>query len=213
MIESPIYPLRAETAKSRSNLYRLFSALYLREVSPDVLKTLKSREVSAVFEELDSDIVRLVSNAKEEDLLNDLAEEYAALFIVPGGIPPYESVRLEGQLYQKSALEVEEFYKKCGLLIRDDFTLFPDHIGMEFEFMGYLADKEAGSLINNTGDEAEKWLELQMEFFEGHISRWTFKFLQDMEKCAFHPFYKGLAELTQRFLETEKEFFMEIANN
>ena len=60
----------AETARSRSNLYRLFSALYLREVSPDVLKTLKSREVSAVFEELGSGIARLVSDAKEEGLLN-----------------------------------------------------------------------------------------------------------------------------------------------
>lgn len=200
-------------SKGRSRVYQFLSQLFLKEVTPEMLDVFLKEETKEALHSLDIDISKIVPDIPQDRLLDELAEEYAALFIVPGGIPPYESVRLEGQLYQKSAFEVEEFYKKCGLFISDDFTLFPDHIGLEFEFMGYLADKESDSLINQTGDDSEKWLELQMEFFEGHISKWAFKFLQDMEKCAFHPFYKGLVELTQRFLETEKEFFMEIANN
>lgn len=202
-----------DLSKGRSRVYQFLSQLFLKEVTPEMLDVFLKEETKEALHSLDIDISKILPDIPQDRLLDELAEEYAALFIVPGGIPPYESVRIEGQLYQKSAFEVEEFYKNCGLVIKDDFTLFPDHIGMEFEFMGYLADKEAVALINSIMGEAEKWLELQREFFEVHLNKWAFKFLLDMEKCAFHPFYRGLAGLTQRFLETEKEYFMEIANN
>lgn len=200
-------------SKGRSRVYQFLSQLFLKEVTPEMLDVFLKEETKEALHSLDIDISKIVPDIPQDRLLDELAEEYAALFIVPGGIPPYESVRLEGQLYQKSAFEVEEFYTKCGLVLRDDHSIFPDHLGLELFFMGYLADKEADSLINRTGDDSEKWLELQKEFFEVHLGKWVFKFLQDMEKCAFHPFYRGIAELTQRFLETEKEFFMEIDNN
>ncbi len=200
-------------SKGRSRVYQFLSRLFLKEVTPELLDVLLKEEIKEELYSLDIDISKILPDIPQDRLLDELAEEYAALFIVPGGIPPYESVRLEGQLYQKSAFEVEGFYKNCGLLIKDSFILFPDHIGMELEFMGYLADKEADALLNSIMDEAEKWLELQKEFFEVHLGKWAFKFLQDMEKCAFHPFYRGIAELTQKFLETEREFFMEIDNN
>jgi TorA maturation chaperone TorD len=33
---------------------------------------------------------------------------------------------------------------------------------------------------------------------------WAFDFLRDLQRLAFHPFYKGVGSLTMRFLETEK---------
>lgn len=204
--EDTIVLSESEIAKSRSHVYHLLSLIYLSEITPELLNILTDKNVLDLFSDLGEDLGNHLNKPNHHELLNDLAEEYAALFIVPGGIPPYESVRLEGLLNQKSAFEVEEFYKKCGLIIKDDFTVMPDHIGMELEFMSYLANKEADSLINNIGDDAKKWFDFQKEFFEGHISRWAFRFLQDLEKFTFHLFYKGAARLTQRFLETEKEF-------
>jgi TorA maturation chaperone TorD len=76
---------------------------------------------------------------------------------------------------------------------------------MELEFMGYLAGKEADA--RGLGDEKEtlKWSGFQAEFFQGHIRPWAFDFLRDLQRLAFHPFYRGIADLTLRFLEAEQE--------
>jgi TorA maturation chaperone TorD len=37
------------------------------------------------------------------------------------------------------------------------------------------------------------------------MSTWVFKCLQDLDKYAFHPFYKEMARLTQKFLAVEKD--------
>lgn len=135
--------------------------------------------------------------------MNELAEEYAALFIVSGGLPPYESVRLKGLLYQEPSAEVEEFYKKCGLILKEEWKkIFPDHLGLELEFMGYLCDRETDA--NDSGDN--KWAGYQREFFENHLGRWCFEYLNDLEKCAYHPFYKEVAQITMDFLEADFDY-------
>jgi len=194
----------AETAQSRSHMYLLLSALFIREVTPDLLKTLNTEEMLEGLHDLGVDMRKVIAPA-DERLINDLAEEYAALFIVPGGIPPYESVRLHGMLNQKPSWEVEEFYRRCGLVVKDGCRMLPDHLGMELEFMGYLAVKEADARRLGGEKEILKWSGFQAEFFQGHIRPWTFDFLQDMQKLAFHPFYKGIAGLAIRFLEADKE--------
>jgi TorA maturation chaperone TorD len=89
--------------------------------------------------------------------------------------------------------------------MREDCRILPDHFGMELDFMGYLAGKEAEARLNDDGEEAAKWLGLEREFFQNHIDLWVFAFLRDVERLAFHPFYKTVGSLTMRFLETEKE--------
>lgn len=196
-------------AKSRGYLYRLMAMLYLREAAPETLNTLKSREVTDALEDLGVYFGDALRGTPDEVLLNALAEEYAALFIVSGGIPPYESVRLTGLLFQEPASEVERFYKRCGLEMNDDLKLFPDHIGMEFEFMGYLAGRESEAWDDGDEDSAVQWSGLQKEFFSRHIDKWVFGFLDDLERLAFHPFYKDLAVLTRRFIEEDRRELLE----
>lgn len=193
-----------DTAKSRSGVYRLFSALLLKEVDSVMLAFLKSGDVAGAFCELDPDFGRLLDGPDAGKLLNDLAEEYAALFLVPGGIPPYESVRLHGMLNQRPAGETEEFYRRCGLVMNEECRILPDHLGMELEFMAYAAGREAGAGKRGEANEAAKWAGVQEEFFRNHINPWVFAFLRDMQKFSFHPFYKGVASLIERFLGTEK---------
>ncbi len=81
----------------------------------------------------------------------------------------------------------------------------PDHLGMELEFMGYLAGREADARANQDEKETGKWIGLQGDFFRNHIDNWAFGFLTDLQKYAFHPFYKGLGSLTMSYLKTEKE--------
>lgn len=199
-------------AKSRSSVYRLLSRFYLKEVDLEFLKRLKSKEIIDSLSELGVDFGKILNSKPEEKLLDELAEEYAALFIVPGGIPPYESVRLKGMLCQEPEWKTREFYKRCGLVVKEDLKIFSDHLGMELEFMGYLADKEASAWENKDEKTAAEWASLQKEFFTEHLDKWVFDFLNDVDRCAFHPFYKEAARLTRSFLEIEKEeFFKEKA--
>jgi len=196
-------------AEGRSNVYHLLSRIYLKELTPEVLAVLMSREVKETLKDLGMDIDQALPDTLEDNkLLDALATEYAALFIVPGGIPPYESVRLKGLLCQEPEREVREFYRRCGLTIKEDCKVFADHLGMELEFMGYLVDKEAEAWKNGGEESAREWVNLQKEFFSNHLDKWVFGFLKDMDMCAFHPFYKGLGRLTRAFLETEKEEMM-----
>ncbi|HEX9113266.1 MAG TPA: molecular chaperone TorD family protein [Nitrospirota bacterium] len=200
-----IGPENPDTAKARSSVYHLLSALFMKEVDSGLLAVMKSENIAQAFEELAPNIRCILDHPVPETLLNDLAEEYAALFVVPGGVPPYESVRLRGMINQQPAWEVEEFYRHCGLVMRDECRIMPDHIGMELDFMGDLAGKEAEARLNDDGEEAAKWLGLEREFFQNHIDLWVFAFLRDVERLAFHPFYKTVGSLAMRFLETEKE--------
>ncbi len=198
-------PTDGEVAESRNRVYLLLSRLLMKEVTPDLLAILKSEMMAEALGELGFDIKFYLNNQESQKLLDDLAEEYAALFIVPGGISPHESVCLQGMLNQKPAWEAEEFYRRCGLVIRDEYHLMPDHLAMELEFMGYLAGREVEARAKQDEKEIAKWLGLQGDFFQNHLDNWAFSFLKDLRKYAFHPFYKGLGSLTMGYLETEKE--------
>ncbi len=198
---------RSGITKGRSGVYHLLASAYLKEATTEFLAILKSEAVADALQELGIDLGRALPDTPQHILLNDLAEEYAALFIVPGGIPPYESVRLHGMLNQKPSWEVEEFYRSCGLVIKDECRILPDHLGMELEFMAYLAEKEGGARRRGDEKESSKWSGFQEEFFRGHLDPWAFDFLRDLQRLAFHPFYKGAGSLIVHFLETEKEYF------
>ena len=193
------------SAKGRSSLYHLLSLFYIKEASSEFLTQIKSKEIIDSLNGIGVDFGRVLFELPEEKLLDTLAQEYAALFIVPGGIPPYESVRLKDLLNQEPAWKTEEFYKRCGLIIKEGCKTFPDHLGMELEFMAYLSDKESAALKDNNEKAAIEWGNLQKDFFSNHINKWVFGFLDDLDRFAFHPFYKEVARLTKGFLETEKE--------
>lgn len=181
-----------EVMKARANLYHLLSRAYLKEIDKGFLRGL--RESHLISPE--------ALNKPDDVILNELAEEYAALFIVSGGLPPYESVRLKGLLCQEPATEVEEFYKRCGLVLKDEWKkIFPDHLGLELEFMGYLCDRQA-----EAANRDNLWSDYQAEFFKKHLALWAFDYIRDLERCAFHPFYRELAILTGEFLESEREY-------
>lgn len=194
-------------ARGRSNVYHLLAKLFLKEVSPELLAALRSKDVIESLNELGSDFNTILSSKPQEILLDELSQEYAALFIVPGGIPPYESVRLKDLLNQEPAWKTEEFYKRCGLIIKDNCKTFPDHLGMELKFMAYLSDKESSAWQDKDEKAAAEWGNLQKDFFSNHINKWVFGFLDDLDRFAFHPFYKEAARLTKGFLETEREEF------
>lgn len=199
-------------ALGRSGVYRLLAAFYRSEPDAVLLDTLGSAEVRSILIELGVDRECLApersgaGNAKERaGLLDELAEEYAALFILPGGVKPYASVWLKGQLCDEPEWKAREFYKNCGLIIPEDVNIFADHLALELDFMGHLSEKQYEELREGNERSAIQSYALQCEFFSGHLGTWVFRFLENLNRYAHHPFYKGAAGLTKTFLEMERD--------
>ena len=202
----------ADMARGRSLVYKLLSRVFLKEVSSDFLEMLKKKEVRESLKGLQVDLGKILDGKSKDKLIDELATEYTALFLTPGGMSPHESVRFSGLLFQEPASMVAEFYKTCGLVIPEDYKGFPDQLGVELEFMSYLAEKEAEAWQSKNA-AAEKFRYQQKRFLREHLGRWVVDFCKETEEVTFHQFYKEMIGLTRRFMETEIEELIEVVEN
>lgn len=196
-----------DIANHRSSIYGLLAAIYRSEATSDLLVQVKDPRFLGVLANLGLDLNGDFIQKPEDELLNDLAIEYARLFLGPGKhISPHESVHYQrddgkwGQLWGESTVEVERFIKATGLSYEADYKGMPDHISVEFELMEALARQEAIALSENDKTKARRCLDVQRKFLEEHLIRWIPFFCEKVIKEAELPFYRAFAELTLRFI-------------
>ena len=147
----------------------------------------------------------------EHVLLEDLAVEYARLFIGPGKhISPHESVHHKredgrwGQLWGPSTAEVKKIIESAGLSYQSEYTGLPDHISVELEFMQQVTLAEEKAWEDGDKDQALACLENEKKFIEKHLAEWIPDFCDKVINGAELPFYRVMAELTKKFIEFEK---------
>lgn len=137
-----------------------------------------------------------LSEWQNKDQLDHLLKtEYARVFILAGGVRPYESVYLgEGKLLmQEPWVAVKKYYHQCGLKL-DNPGLHPeDHASVEFAFMLYLLEQDN--------------LEAAGEFFRQHLNQWIPEMLRDLSAYPYAHFYRDVAEFGLTFLEKEYLIF------
>lgn len=202
----------AALAMQRSDIYGLLAAVYRQEVTSDFLKQIKDPRFLGVLSDLgirfDDDLLQ----KPENELLEDLAVEYAYLFIGPGGhISPHESVHHEkdnsrwGQLWGDATVEVKKFIEATGLHYQEDYSGLPDHISVELEFMQRLTLREAQAVEDGDSEGVAYYRKIEAKFIREHLAPWVPGFCDKIIKGAEMPFYRDLAVLTQRFIEFEQE--------
>ncbi len=123
--------------------------------------------------------------------LVDQQAEYVRLFINgPGGVaaPPYASVYINntGLLRQQGYDQALAMYYRAGLEPKNK-SESPDHISHELTFIGLLIEQ---------GE-----LELLDSFIQDHFSRWYPAFCDRLMQADPLPFYKILAQVTDRCLQ------------
>ncbi len=194
-----------EIAEGRSRLYLILSRVFLKEVSPEFLRSMREKGFVEYLKGLGIDLGEDFANKEEKELLEELAAEYTQLFIAPAGASPYESVWKKGLLMQEPAAEALAFYKRCGFKLPEDFKGFPDQIGVELSFLGHLTREEARAW--KEGDErlATEVMKLEREFLKKHLRKWVFDFLDCVMAITKLPFYREMARLTKEFLKGEME--------
>ena len=154
-------------------------------------------EGSRLMEEF---IQKSLEARNREALLDELAVEYASLFLGAGEtpVPVIESVYLgvDHILYEKPYFEVIDFYQEHGYEKPQDFQEPEDHLAIELDFYalqlhGAIWAREAGN-----EKEAQLRLEIAQKFKKEHLELWVPQACNDLFKAAATPFYLGIAHMT-----------------
>lgn len=192
---------KADLLECREVIYQILSFLYY-EPTKDL-----SAKVSLLVDALDhydSELAEqsktLINYLEKNNDLMTLKVDFAKLFVGPFHVssPPYASVYLENkwEVMGGSTVTAVEFYRKTGLVIKDEFKEPPDHIGVQLEFVYYLIYQYI-----ETSDP--QFITYQREFFTKYLCKWVPKFTKAIKENANTSFYKNLALLTERLIEKD----------
>ncbi len=192
--------------KARANIYRLLAGVFLEEPTAEYLKALRSPAVMASLQGMGVAFAADFTEAPLEKLLDLLACEYAVLFVVAGGCPAVESVRLTGRYQQQPYFEVREFYQQAGFNVSASrFAVFDDQLGVELTFIAELLERAAAALA--AGDRIGYALATKevKRFWALHPGKWVRGYASLLARASEHSFYREMAKLLGNFTEWELE--------
>ena len=200
----------ADVARQRSNIYGLLATIYREEVGKALLKQIRHARFQGALSHLGVQLGGEFLNLPEEKLIEDLAVEYARLFLGPGKhISPHESVHLTkeeggGSLWGAATVKVKKCIECSGIEYKSDYRGMPDHISVELEFMQELTKREAQAWEDKDQDTVFWCLKTENRFIDEHILLWIPLFCEKVIKDAELSFYREVAKLTKRFLKFEQ---------
>ena len=191
---------RAAECAATAGLYHLLGRCLEEEVDADFLALLKGPLRPALSEiglVLDDSLLQ----SDTADGLENLAEEFTALFVAPGAVSPYRSVFEKGRNFQEPCDDAIAAYRQAGLEFRNRYSgEFPDHVGVMLGFVGWLAEREAESLEAADGVAAEAWRARREAFLLEQLGPWAPGWCRRARILAQHVFYRQVLELTERVL-------------
>ena len=201
-----------ELAGSRSNIYGLLAAVYRQELTSELLQQMKEHRFQEILSTLGMELSNGFFKKPEKELLENLAVDYAYLFIGPGKhISPHESVHHKkegvqsGQLWGELTAQVKKFIESSGLEYKSEYTGMPDHISVELEFMQHVVQREMQAWEADDDETARLCLKNEKKFVDEHLMGWIPVFCEKVIETAEVPFYREMARLTRSFIEFEKK--------
>jgi TorA maturation chaperone TorD len=199
----------------RGNCFKLLAAcfyepekeLFIEEKVCDNLKNLLNEWASDAAKAA-GEMDLCLENISQEQLSID----HAALFVGPFELTaaPYGSVYAEDsrQLMGETTINTLRFYEDAGLSV--DVKEPPDHIAIELEFMSHLCSKEAESSSAGNHGEAEKFREMQVQFFRTAL-QWVPQFCDSIRKGSDNLFYQSLADCLSRFMVSCDQVYSKVS--
>jgi len=201
-----------DLAGHRSNIYGFLAAVYRQELTSELLQQMKDQRFQEILSTLGIELSNGFFKKPEKELLENLAVEYAYLFIGPGKhISPHESVHHQkegvqsGQLWGELTAEVKKIIESSGLEYKSEYTGMPDHISVELEFMQHVIQREAQAREAEDDQAALLCLKNEKQFVDEHLFCWIPDFCEKVIKAAESPFYREMARLTRSFIEFEAQ--------
>lgn len=194
---------------ARENLSRLLAACYYQpgpEFAEEKVFDSILDAATRIHPELAACAQRLGEDYAAEGH-DKLLLDYTRLFLGPNRIiaKPYGSVWLEGgnTVMGESTMAVQALYQEGGFDMSGDFREVPDHIAVELEFLYLLIYRENEARGNGQPEEQAAKAALRKRFLDEHLGRWVGPFTAAVRAGAQSSYYRGLAELTGRFINME----------
>jgi TorA maturation chaperone TorD len=202
-----------ELVRSREDTYGFLAGIFREELTTEQIKQLIDQGIPTLMADagckIDSDFFE---NKPIEQIQEELACEYAGLFIGPGDhIPPYESIYVAddsgkvGYYWGECTVDLKNWVEHYGLKISENFESIPDHISTELEFMQRVVEQERLSWEKEDRETAESCIEVEQAFFDKHINTWVSRFCERIMETAKLDFYKEVAKLAKDFITGEAE--------
>jgi len=202
---------KAEGAKIRSNIYGFLSSMFREEITVERLRQIKGPAIKEVLSEMGIKY-EIFSKKDQDELLEDLAVEYARLFLGPDKhISPHEAVHHQrddgdwGTHWGGSTVDVKKFIETTGLEYKQEYSGMPDHISVELDFMKEAAGREAQAIEEKDWEGALYCQKMEKKFICGHLIKWIPTFCDKIISQAEISFYGDLADVTKDFITLESE--------
>lgn len=209
-----------ELAKHRSDTYSFLAGIFRQELTAEQIKGMINTGVLNLLVETGAKMDLNFFNRPAEQIEEDLAVEYTALFIGPGKhIVPHESIYVPdstgkvGYYWGECTSDFKNWVEHYGLNLSKKFESIPDHVSVELEFMQRVIEQE--KLARERGDEAavKKCIEVEKTFFNKHIINWMPLFFDRVIGSANLDFYREVAKVAKDFLIEEEAALNEVEVN
>ena len=198
----------------RANMYGFLSRLYRAEIDEDLLEQLHNMHyrVSTGNKKVSKAhlLIATYLSGIWENTLIELAADYMRVFFGHGynghaAAYPFESVYSSERrlLMQGARDEVLALYRAAGLEKQESWKEGEDHIALELEYMQILAQRTGEALKQGDNKEAKKLIKSQFNFIQDHLGGWIPLLSEQMIRFASTDFYRGVAYLTEGFIETD----------
>ncbi|MBO4352149.1 MAG: molecular chaperone TorD family protein [Eggerthellaceae bacterium] len=191
--------------------------MYYEEADDQLLNDIRSMNIPAYTGEdsMDAgyrDIIRFMRKPNP-NMVHELRVDFCRTFIGGGNdgysaAYPFESVYSSPRrlMMQNARDEILVLYRAAGLDKSDVWSEGEDHIVAELEFMQVLGQRACDYLMAGDLTEAAHQLEVSLSFLEDHLRAWFPMMAADMRKFAKTSFYRGLADVTIGFFDSDLEF-------
>ncbi len=201
----------AEGARIRSHIYGFLSSIFREEITPELFQQINAPVIKEALAELGIQY-DIFSQKDQDQLLEDLAVEYARLFLGPAKhISPHESIHHQrddgdwGSHWGASTVDVKKFIETAGLEYKQEYSGMPDHISVELEFMKEAAGREAQAIEEKDWEGALYCQKMEKKFICDHLIKWIPAFCEKIISQAELSFYGDLAAVTRDFIALEFE--------
>ncbi len=185
-------------AKVRADVYTMLASLLGQPPSDNLLKVLQDLQWDeGIPEGLDRSLEAL-RQASHDYPLGAMREEYDKLFVGLGSgeIVPYASWYAEKMIQSAPLASLRSDLILFGIVRQPDSRESEDHASALCECM---------ALISREPNEKNRVA--QAKFFQQHLAPWMLNFFKDLDSAKSARFYRKVALLGRRFLESEVEYF------
>ncbi len=203
-LQTPLPEDVREQCAARAGIYRLLSGVFVEEPTAAFVDALRDAETLRALAEVglafDADFLETATPL----LVDQLACEFATMFVASGGFPPIESVRLTGRHQQEPYFAVRETYRRLGFsLQKGRFAVFEDQLGVELMFAAELLDRCIAALDADDASSYRRWERELKRFWTLHLGKWVRGYARLVERAAEHSFYREMGRFLGAFAAEE----------